>query len=201
MVKVLKIDSSELEFLRGPEGPQGPPGKDGKDGKDGRPGLDGKDGVSIQGKQGERGPKGDRGLEGPRGQVGPKGEPGIDGAPGQPGEQGPIPKHEWNRTQLRFQEATDEDGNVIWGQFVDLRGPQGSTNNYYPGGSSGSAAPEYTSVTVARDSENLATSITQGSTVWAITRDVNNCITSITDGTNTRTIGWTNGYVTSVTAS
>lgn len=67
----------------------------------------------IDGKGGPRGFKGD---------VGPQGPPGPQGLPGEPGEKGdpgPVPKHEWRGSELRFEKP---DG---WGPYVDLRGPKG----------------------------------------------------------------------------
>lgn len=99
-----------------------------KDGDKGEPGRDGKDvdpddlralvdefvaradalrPVAKDGEPGKRGPKGD------------KGEPGEQGPPG------PKPKHEWDGARLRFENASGG-----WGQWTDLRGPQG----YHGGG-------------------------------------------------------------------
>lgn len=76
------------------------------------------------------------GAEGPRG---PKGDP---GEPGPEGERGPMPRHEWSGTRLRFERPGGS-----WGDWVDLRGPQGyagggtvstggtgSGNGYFPQG-------------------------------------------------------------------
>lgn len=99
-----------------------------KDGDKGEPGRDGKDvdpddlralvdefvaradalrPIAKDGEPGKRGPKGD------------KGEPGEQGPPG------PKPKHEWDGARLRFENASGG-----WGQWTDLRGPQG----YHGGG-------------------------------------------------------------------
>ena len=86
----------------------GPPGKDGAPGKDG---VDGKDGVGV------------RGLAGADGRDGAPGKPGRDGAPGKDGERGPMgpmPKHEWRGTQLRFQQTDSK-----WGKWTDLQGKPG----------------------------------------------------------------------------
>ena len=86
----------------------GPPGKDGVPGKNG---LDGKDGIGL------------RGDPGPRGRDGPPGKPGRDGAPGKDGERGPMgpmSKHEWQGTKLRFQQTEGR-----WGKWVDLQGKPG----------------------------------------------------------------------------
>lgn len=45
-----------------------------------------------------------------------------DGRDGMPGLPGPIPKHEWNGTHIRFQKS---DGN--WGDWVDVLGEKGIT--------------------------------------------------------------------------
>lgn len=93
----------------------GPAGKDGQDGKDGQ--------------TGRRGPRGPAGLDGPRGPRGSDGVDGNDGADGKDGrngkdggrgDTGPMPKHQWQGTKLRFQ-LTD----AKWGKWVDLKGPAG----------------------------------------------------------------------------
>lgn len=71
---------------------RGPRGQDGRPGKDGR---DGKDGKSIRGAQG------------------------IQGIQGIQGNIGPMPRHEWDKTKLRF-----ELPNKKWGPWVDLKGNQ-----------------------------------------------------------------------------
>ena len=102
----------------------GPPGKDGAPGKDG---VDGKDGIGL------------RGDPGPRGRDGPPGKPGRDGAPGKDGERGPVgpmPKHEWQGTKLRFQQTDNK-----WGKWVDLQGKPGKAGSgggvFVGGGGSG----------------------------------------------------------------
>lgn len=98
----------------------GPPGKDGAPGKDG---VDGKDGIGI------------RGLAGADGRDGAPGKPGRDGAPGKDGERGPMgpmPKHEWRGTKLRFQQSESK-----WGKWSDLQGPAGkagASGGVYAGG-------------------------------------------------------------------
>lgn len=87
---------------RGPMGPQGPKGDPGEDGKDGQDGA-----------KGDQGPQGDRGERGPQGERGPRG---LTGARG---EIGPMPEHEWDGTNLRFEEP---DG---WGEWVNLKGEKG----------------------------------------------------------------------------
>ena len=67
--------------------------------------------ADVPGPQGQPGPKGDQGEPGPQG---PQGER------GKPGEIGPMPRHEWQGTRLRFEQKPGE-----WGRFVDLRGPRG----------------------------------------------------------------------------
>ena len=96
----------------------GPPGKDGAPGKDG---VDGKDGIGI------------RGLAGADGRDGAPGKPGRDGAPGKDGERGPMgpmPKHEWQGTKLRFQQTSGK-----WGKWTDLQGKPGKAGSGGGGGS------------------------------------------------------------------
>lgn len=83
-----------------------------------------------------------RGLalkDGARGQDGERGPRGFDGPIG------PMPRHEWKDTQLRFEE---EPG--VWGKWVDLKGNRGEpgfggvlvkqsgtgspSNTYFPAG-------------------------------------------------------------------
>lgn len=107
-----------------------------RDGRDGRNGLDGKDGQSIQGRQGDTGGRGPQGIQGP---------PGDDG---EKGAIGPMPRHEWDATRLRFEQGPDGER---WGDWVDLQGPAGkqtivavgsgggsrrtvSVNSYFPAG-------------------------------------------------------------------
>lgn len=69
---------------------------------------------------------------------------GERGPRGAAGEIGPMPRHEWRGTELRFEEAPGE-----WGPFVNLRGPRGQSGggggitevaapapvkSYFPGG-------------------------------------------------------------------
>ena len=103
----------------------GPPGKDGIPGKDG---LDGKDGVGI------RGLAGADGADGARGQDGPQGVPGADG---ERGPVGPMPKHEWKGTKLRFQQTDNR-----WGKWVDLQGPAGKSGGGVFVGGSGSGGDD-----------------------------------------------------------
>lgn len=111
----------------GPIGPQGEPGRDGADGADGRDGLDGAAGAD--GVAGPVGPKGEAGQTGTRGPQGVRGEQ---------GEIGPMPRHEWDGTRLRF-----EDEPEVWGDYVDLRGPKGDAGNVrnVGGGGTGPAGP------------------------------------------------------------
>ncbi len=44
------------------------------------------------------------------------------GADGEAGEMGPMPKHEWDGTRLRFEQGPD---GRLWGQWVDLKGERG----------------------------------------------------------------------------
>lgn len=93
----------------------GPIGLDGKKGDTGPRGADGDPGVA--------GKDGQRGDPGPRGAPGKDGRDGIDGAAGATGDEGPIgpmPKHQWRGSELRFQQTKKK-----WGSWVDLRGPSG----------------------------------------------------------------------------
>lgn len=70
-----------------------------------------------------------------------KGEPGPIGLTGPRGAQGPVgpaPAHEWNGTQIRFQ---NPDGS--WGQWINLQGGTGGTGTGIPGpaGPQGVAGP------------------------------------------------------------
>jgi hypothetical protein len=85
--------------------------------------------IGRPGEQGTQGPKGDPGTDGaagepgprgPRGPKGDRGEPGPKGDRGETGEPGPVPEHEWNGTQIRFEQPSHK-----WGDWVDLRGPRG----------------------------------------------------------------------------
>lgn len=58
--------------------------------------------IAKDGEPGKRGPKGDK------------------GEPGEPGPPGPKPKHEWDGSKLRFEKPSGG-----WGEWSDLRGPQG----------------------------------------------------------------------------
>jgi hypothetical protein len=58
---------------------------------------------------------------GPQGEPGPQGDP---GEPGEPGDTGPAPAHEWDDTQLRFQ---NPDGS--WGDYTDLKGEPGAAGS------------------------------------------------------------------------
>lgn len=77
--------------------------------------------------------------DGPAAKRGPRGPKGDTG---EQGERGPMPRHEWNGTRLRFERPGGS-----WGDWVDLRGPQGpggggtvtvsgggSGNGYFPQG-------------------------------------------------------------------
>lgn len=95
------------------------PGPAGQDGKDGRDGADGKDGVGQPGKNGRNGKDG-VGQPGKNGRDGKDGTNGVDGKDGAEGPVGPMPKHQWRGTELRFQLTAKK-----WGQWVDLKGPAG----------------------------------------------------------------------------
>lgn len=91
----------------------GPPGADGKRGERGE--------IGPRGEAGVAGKDGQRGVAGPRGPAGKDGAPGKDGIDGQDGDVGPMPKHQWRGTELRFQQSKKK-----WGDWVDLRGQSGS---------------------------------------------------------------------------
>lgn len=78
--------------------------------------------------------------DGARGPRGPKGDKGDQGDPGEDGPPGPKPKHEWDGSRLRFEKPSGK-----WGDWTDLRGPQGygggvvstgsgTGNSYFPAG-------------------------------------------------------------------
>lgn len=96
----------------GATGPQGPQGNVGPKGAQGDTGPTGATGAT--------GPQGPQGVQGVKGNTGPTGPQGIQG------EVGPRPEHEWgtgsNAYSLRLQEA---DG--TWGDWANIRGPQGAT--------------------------------------------------------------------------
>lgn len=108
----------------GPQGVQGEPGAMGPAGQPGDRGATGETGpagaTGAQGLQGPAGKDGQRGATGPRGPTGPE---------GRSGEVGPMPEHQWDGTKLRFEQPWG------WGQWVDLKGPPGSSG--VPGGGSG----------------------------------------------------------------
>lgn len=58
--------------------------------------------------------------DGGRGLRGERGEKGDQGERGDQGEIGPMPRHQWRGTELRFEQPSGE-----WGPFVDLKGPRG----------------------------------------------------------------------------
>jgi hypothetical protein len=111
----------------------------GRDGKNGTNGKDGKDGQSIRGADGADGvgvhshdvidtPSGvlvtvtltdGRRIEYP---LIRHGRDGVDGQTvhGQDGQPGPMPRHQWNGTKLRFEIAPGE-----WGEWHDLEGKRG----------------------------------------------------------------------------
>lgn len=126
---------------KGRQGAQGEPGEAGPPGPQGAPGRDGKD-VDPEAlanlvddfvkRADALRPAAKDGARGPRGPKGDKGEQGDEGPPG------PRPKHEWDGSRLRFQKASGG-----WGEWSDLRGPQGyngmsgggmPANSYFPSG-------------------------------------------------------------------
>lgn len=119
-----------LARLPGPAGNTGPRGADGPPGRPGR--------------NGDRGPAGPVGPRGPAGPAGNDGESGKDGAPGRDGDVGPMPKHEWKGTKLRFQLTPSK-----WGKWVDLQGPagkSGASGGVYVGGGGGGGGPAPTPI-------------------------------------------------------
>lgn len=143
--------------LPGANGRDGAPGRHGKDGKDGADvdmgavfahvsqevskfpvPQDGKDGApGRDGRDGERGLPGEQGPQGIPGAEGKPGARGLTGKTGAVGPIGPMPRHEWEGTALRFEIAPD-----VWGQFVDLRGPAGKRG---PAGGGGGGSDTGTS--------------------------------------------------------
>lgn len=88
------------------------PPKDGKTGERGRPGAPGRQGKP--------------GRDGRDGRDGEDGRDGVDGKDGKDGKNGSIPDHEWDGTKIRFE---NPDG--TWGEWVDIRGPQGRTGESF----------------------------------------------------------------------
>lgn len=81
--------------------------------------------VMLQGPPGEKGETGRPGADsvvpGPPGKAGRNGKDStVPGPRGEPGPMGPMPAHEWDGTELRF-----EIDIGIWGPWVDLQGPKG----------------------------------------------------------------------------
>ena len=100
------------------------PGPSGADGRDGAAGTDGASGA--------RGPAGADGTDGAPGRQGPAGADGRDGVDGQDGAIGPMPRHQWKGTELRFQQTPGR-----WGKYVDLQGPAGGGGVVVVGGGGG----------------------------------------------------------------
>jgi hypothetical protein len=136
--------ADKLESFKGVDGKDGLNGRDGVDGvgrdgidgRDGLNGINGADGVGVDrfeqlsetkakvvltdGREFEFDlPQGQRGLRGSRGERGSDGVS-IVGEQGEKGEIGPMPKHKWEGTKIRFEIAPNE-----WGKAVDLQGPRG----------------------------------------------------------------------------
>lgn len=181
-------------------GKHGKPGRDGvpgRDGKDGVPGRDGKNGVNgkdgARGAQGEQGPPGRDGADGINGKDGApglrgeRGEPGRDGVDGKPGPRGltgkagaigpmgPMPRHEWEGTSLRFEIAPNQ-----WGEFVNLQGPQGKRGPVGGGGAAPSSGSDvtlpisYTDLDFAGGTIVASTPFIDGTQTW---NDVNTTFT------------------------
>lgn len=126
------LDISKIEIMKGEKGDDGksiigPPGPPGGMGP-----------MPIAGKDYPIPKNGEHGYT-PRKNIdyfdGLDGES-IEGPPGPQGPMGPKPKHEWNGSQLRFE---NPDGS--WGKFADLMGPQGggSFGGWFGGGGGGSS--------------------------------------------------------------
>ena len=60
---------------------------------------------------------------------GPEGPIGLTGPQGPPGEKGDKPAHEWNGTQIRFQNP-----DCSWGPWINLQGPPGPCGEGEEGG-------------------------------------------------------------------
>lgn len=123
IVKRLRALGEQVAAVAKQEGPQGPVGPAGRAGADGASGAAGRDGAP--GIDGRPGPAGPAGARGPRGADGAKGDTGADG------KVGPMPRHEWRGTKLRFQLTPQ-----TWGPFVDLKGPRGAAGASGGGGGS-----------------------------------------------------------------
>lgn len=118
-VKDLRAAFVNLSKLPGPQGDPGRDGVDGKDGAEGRNGVDGRNGAD-----GRDGVDGKDGRPGKDGIAGNPGRDGKDGKDGEAGPMGPMPKHEWRGTELRFQLTPKK-----WGKWVNLKGPAGSSGS------------------------------------------------------------------------
>jgi ribosomal protein L35AE/L33A len=106
---------------QGDVGPMGPRGEKGDKGDRGEQGD-----IGIRGEKGDKGDTGSRGDKGLTGATGPKGDKGDKG------DIGPMPKHKWEDTYLKFEIKPGE-----YGKAVDLRGPQGATGAQGPRGTGG----------------------------------------------------------------
>jgi hypothetical protein len=138
-----------LDGVEGKPGPMGPRGFSGKDGALGRSGRDGKDGVDGQdGLNGKDGAPGEHGRDGVDGAPGKRGLQGLQGPQGEPGPQGPrgdigpMPRHEWEDTRLRFEIAPGR-----WGRSVDLQGPPGKSGRVQVVGGGGTTTSSESSST------------------------------------------------------
>lgn len=110
----------------GPAGADGAPGRDGRDGINGVDGAPGRDGIN--------------------GADGRDGRDGKDGVDGKDGDIGPMPKHEWQGTKLRFEMQPGQ-----WGKFVDLQGPRGTSGTVVVGGGGSSGGADFNSLNAATD--------------------------------------------------
>jgi hypothetical protein len=90
---------------------------------------------------------------------------GPPGPQGPQGDIGPMPKHEWESTRLRFEQ---EPG--VWGKWTDLQGPPGETKvHVVPMGGGGGGYPPQ-AITVQAVSSFVPTLIKAGET-FLIPRD------------------------------
>jgi len=121
-----------LKGLQGIKGEQGVPGKQGIQGIQGAQGIRGLQGLKgfpgekgaqgIIGHKGEKGARGKQGVQGRQGDEGEKGSNGKQGKNGCDGNMGPMPKHQWRGTELRFQLDCKE-----WGKWTELQGKPGAS--------------------------------------------------------------------------
>jgi len=135
LIDEVKKKDSELIIELDPEEIRGEPGKPGLKGKDGKNGKDG-----VNGKDGHSPIAGIDYLLPEKGEIGPIGPV---------GERGPMPKHEWSGTKVRFE---NPDG--TWGKWVDIRGPSGRSI-FGGGGGSSSVKIQEEGIDVTQSAQNI----------------------------------------------